>query len=74
VRSHFTRVATVGTITPSMTIPEGTDQTVDNKTLTIDQTASVKIPWTGEDVQNVNNGAASRRFTVTRSRRRCGPS
>jgi hypothetical protein len=56
VRSHFTRVATVGTITPSMTIPEGTDQTVDNKTLTIDQTASVKIPWTGEDVQNVNNG------------------
>jgi hypothetical protein len=57
VRSHFTRVATVGTITPSMTIPEGTDQTVDNKTLTIDQTASVKIPWTGEDIKNVNNGA-----------------
>jgi hypothetical protein len=56
VRSHFTRVATVGTITPSMTIPEGTDQTVDNKTLTIDQTASVKIPWTGEDVKHVNNG------------------
>lgn len=57
VRSHFTRVAAVGTITPSMTIPEGTDQTVDNKTLTIDQTASVKIPWTGEDVKNVNNGS-----------------
>lgn len=57
VRSHFTRVATVGTITPAMTIPEGTDQTVDNKTLSISQTASVKIPWTGEDVKNVNNGA-----------------
>jgi hypothetical protein len=57
VRSHFTRTPTVGTITPSMTIPEGTDQTVDNKTLTIDQTASVKIPWTGEDIKHVNNGS-----------------
>lgn len=57
VRSHFTRTPTVGTITPSMTIPEGTDQTVDNKTMTVDQTASVKIPWTGEDIKHVNNGA-----------------
>ncbi len=57
VRSFFTRTPTVGTITPSMTIPEGTDQTVDNKTLTIDQTASVKIPWTGEDIKHVNNGS-----------------
>lgn len=57
VRSHFTRIPSVGTITPSMTIPEGTDQTVDTKTLTIDQTAAVPIPWTGEDVKHVNNGA-----------------
>ena len=57
VRSHFTRVPTVGTIVPSMTIPEGSDQTVDNKTLTIDQTASVKIPWTGEEMKHVNNGS-----------------
>lgn len=57
VRSHFTRTPTVGTITPSMTIPEGTDQTVDNKTLVMDQTASVKIPWTGEEIRHVNNGA-----------------
>lgn len=56
VRSHFTRAATVTTITPSMTIPEGTDQTVDNKTLTIDTIASVQIPWTGEDIKHVNNG------------------
>jgi hypothetical protein len=40
-----------------MVIPEGTDQTVDNKTMTLDQTASVKIPWTGEDIKHVNNGA-----------------
>lgn len=57
VRSFFTRTPTVGTITPSMTIPEGNDQTVDNKTLTIDQTASVKIPWTGEEIKHVDNGA-----------------
>jgi len=57
VRSHFTRAATVSTITPSMTIPEGDDQTVDNKTLTLDTTAAVKIPWTGEDIKHVDNGA-----------------
>jgi hypothetical protein len=56
IRSSFTRTPSVGTITPSMTIPEGTDQTVDNKTLVLDQTASIKIPWTGEDIKHVNNG------------------
>ncbi len=57
IRSHFTRTPTVGTVTPSMTIPEGTDQTVDNKSMTLDQTASVKIPWTGEDIKYVNAGS-----------------
>lgn len=57
VRSHFTRAATVSTITPAMTIPEGDDQTVDSKTMTIDTTAAVKIPWTGEDIKHVNNGS-----------------
>lgn len=58
VRSHFTRQpsATVD-FTPSMTIPEGTDQTVDNKTLTISKTKGIPIPWTGEDIRNVNNGS-----------------
>lgn len=56
VRSAFTRTPVVGTITPAMTIPEGTDQTVDNKTMTIDQSASVKIPWTGEEIRHLNNG------------------
>lgn len=57
VRSAFTRAATVNTTyTPSMTIPEGDDQTVDNKTLTINKAANVKIPWTGEDVAHVDNG------------------
>ena len=57
IRSHFTRSATVGTVSPAMTIPEGTDQTVDTKTMTLGTTASVKIPWTGEDIKHVNNGA-----------------
>lgn len=58
VRSFFTRAQTLNeTDTPSMTIPEGTDQTVDNKTLTIDKYASIQIPYTGEDVLHLNNGA-----------------
>lgn len=58
VRAAFTRAATVNTsATPSMTIPEGDDQTVDNKTMTLDQIASVRIPWTGEDIKHVRNGA-----------------
>lgn len=57
VRSHFTRAATVITPSPSMTIPEGTDQAVDNKTLIVDTPLSVQIPWTGEDIKHVNNGS-----------------
>jgi len=58
VRSAFTRAQTVNTtFTPSMTIPEGTYQTVDNKTMTVDSFASVQIPYTGEDVLHLNNGA-----------------
>ncbi len=56
IRSSFTRAATVGNVAPSMTIPEGTDQTVDSKTLTINKSRSVQIPWTGEDMKHVNNG------------------
>tara|TARA_Y100000310_G_scaffold190826_1_gene190822 strand:- start:121 stop:1284 length:1164 start_codon:yes stop_codon:yes gene_type:complete len=56
IRSFATRAVTVGTVTPSMTIPEGTDQTIDNKTMTLSSTASVQIPWTGEDIKAVDNG------------------
>ena len=57
IRAAYTRSATAGDITESMTIPEGTDQTVDNKTMTIDNARSVQIPWTGEDMKHVGNGA-----------------
>ena len=57
VRSAFTQPATAVDVSPSMTIPEGTDQTVDNKTATISKSRAVQIPWTGEDMRHVNNGA-----------------
>lgn len=58
IRSAFTRTPTLNTsLSPSMTIPEGTDQTVDNKTMTVDNYYSVQIPWTGEDVKHLNNGS-----------------
>lgn len=57
VRSHFTRQATSVNVSPAMTIPEGTDQTVDNKTLSITKAKAVQIPWTGEDIRSVNNGS-----------------
>ena len=56
VRASFTRAATAVDVAPSMTTPEGTDQTVDNKTLSISKAKAVQIPWTGEDVKHVNNG------------------
>jgi hypothetical protein len=56
VRASFTRAASVVDVSESMTIPEGTDQTVDNKTLTISKTRAVQIPYTGEDVRHLNNG------------------
>lgn len=58
IRAAFTRTPSVNsTFAPSMTIPEGTDQTVDNKTMTLDNYVSVQIPWTGEDIKHVNNGS-----------------
>jgi len=57
VRSAFTRAQTVNTtFAPAMIIPEGADQTVDNKTLVLNSYASVQIPWTGEDQKHVANG------------------
>ncbi len=56
VRASFTRAATAVNVTESMTTPEGTDQTVDNKTLSITNARAVQIPYTGEDILHLNNG------------------
>lgn len=58
VRAAFTQPQTVSTTyAPAMTIPEGVDQTVDNKTMSLDTYASIQIPYTGEDMRHLNNGA-----------------
>lgn len=57
VRSHFTRASAAVDITPAMTIPEGTDQTIDNKTMTLTKQRGIQIPWTGEDIKYVNGGS-----------------
>lgn len=58
VRAHFTRTPSVNSsFAPAMTIPEGTDQTVDTATMTVNSYASVQIPWTGEDMKHVANGS-----------------
>lgn len=56
VRASFTRAATAVNVSESMTIPEGTDQTVDSKTLSISNARAVQIPYTGEDILHLNNG------------------
>ena len=42
-------------ITPSMTIPNGDAQTIGVKQLTLDKTASVRIPMTGENAKKLSN-------------------
>ena len=44
------------TISPAMTIPEGTDQTINPNTLSISKSKGIKIPWTGEEIKSLSNG------------------
>lgn len=57
IRSHKTRKKTVKNNTPSMTIPEGDEDQVDNETMTLTKDRSVEIAWVGEDIRHVNNGS-----------------
>lgn len=57
VRASFAPAVTPTTLTPAMTIPEGTGQTVANKTMTLSTMETVEIPWTGEGILSVRNGA-----------------
>lgn len=54
VKSFFTRQATAVSPSPAMVPPEGTEQTVDNKTLTITKDRAVQIPWTGEEQRSIS--------------------
>lgn len=57
IRSFATPTVSPTTLTPAMTIPEGTGQTVANKTMTLDTMETVEIPFTGEGIKHLNNGS-----------------
>jgi len=57
VRSFVTSEVSPTTLTPAMTIPEGTGQTVANKTMPLDVMETVEIPFTGEGIKHLNNGS-----------------
>lgn len=57
VRAAFTPSVSPTTLTPAMTIPEGTGQTVANKTMTLGTMETVEIPFTGENSKSLMNGA-----------------
>lgn len=56
VRAAFAPAVAPTTLTPAMTIPEGTGQTVANKTMTLDTMETVEIPFTGEGIRHLQNG------------------
>lgn len=57
VRSFATPEVALTDLTPAMTIPEGTGQTVANKTMTLDTMKTVEIPFTGEGIKHLDNGS-----------------
>lgn len=57
VRAHATPEVSLTDLTPAMTIPEGTGQTVANKTMTLDTMKTVEIPFTGEGIKHLDNGS-----------------
>ena len=58
VRSHKTDEGTINeTATPSMNVPEGDDVTVTTATMTLDKVVNAQIPFTGEEVGYINQGA-----------------
>jgi hypothetical protein len=57
VRAAFTPELTSTPISEAMAVPEGSPVTVTNKTLSISKAEAVQIPFTGEEVRHLNNGA-----------------
>lgn len=56
VTSYRTSQPTLNTTyTPSMTLPDGDDQTITTDTFTIDQVANVRIPLKGETLKQLDN-------------------
>jgi len=60
IRSFVAPSVTTVSNSPAMTVPEGVDQTISNKTMTLTKSKGVQIPWTGEDVKFLDQGAGYR--------------
>jgi hypothetical protein len=56
LRIPITPTATVGDITPAMSIPSIADQTITNATLTISKQREAKFSWSGAEQVAVSNG------------------
>ena len=57
VTYHIAPAANVGDVTPANTVPDPTDQTVGNSTLTITKSRVAEFGVTGEEQLGLNNGA-----------------
>ena len=61
VLSHTTAAPTLNsTYTPSMTLPDGDDQTVSTASMTIGQVANVRIPFKGETLKQIMSTAGQK--------------
>jgi len=56
VTYHITGDGNVNDISSSMTIPEPTDQTIENDSIIITKSRAAEFGWTGEEQKGLNNG------------------
>lgn len=59
VRVPQTASVSASSVSPSMTIPEGTAQTISNGSLTLSNFYSVPIPWDTEEANAMNKGVGA---------------
>lgn len=57
VTYHVSPAGNSGNTTPAMTVPEPTDQTIGNGTITISKSKNAEFGFVGEEVLGLNNGA-----------------
>lgn len=56
IRIPQTASVSTGSISPAMTVPEGTAQTVGNASVTLSNFKGVNIPWDTEEINAMNKG------------------
>lgn len=60
IRRGYAPAVTSSAVSPAMSVPDGTGQTLTNKTLSIDTVENVLIPWTGEQRLSLNEAGVDR--------------